>query len=360
MKKSRLLTLAILTVAVAVAAGITAKLRAPKVNVSKELLFPELASRINDVSRIKIQGDRRFVELEKSGDNWVIVNADNYPALFNEVRHIVISLSQLRVLEKKTENPEFYNRLGVENPLSKDTPALLLTLEDAAGKELASLIVGKPRQSSGSKPGLYVRLPEQPHALLVEGRLDLSDEKRNWFDQGLLNIPPGRVRHIRIQHPGEEPVTLYKTGRQQPDFELEGSSARQKSVIRIILNRIATGLEELRADDVRAADNFDFPEDTTVTTVTTFDGLIVTVRLADVDDRHYARFSFSTEENAKIKTGDTDMPESDVTSEARHLNERHSGWVYVIPEFKFDDLTTSMQDINKPFQSGQNSPDEME
>lgn len=350
MKKSRLLILAILTVAVAVAAGITAKLRAPKVNVSKELLFPVLAERINDVSRIKIQGDRRFVELEKSGDNWVIVNADNYPALFNKVRQTVISLSQLRVLEKKTENPEFYDRLGVENPLSEDTPALLLTLEDTAGKELASLIVGKPRQSSGSNPGLYVRRPEQPHALLVEGRLDLSAEKRDWFDQNLINIPSGRVSKIRIQHPGNDTVSMYKTGRQQPDFELEGTSANEKSVTRILLNRIATGLEELRADDVRAADKFKFPEDTTVTTVTTFDGLIVNVRLAEVDDSHYARFSFSTKGNTE--------PESGVVGESRHLNERLSDWVYVIPEFKFDDLTMSMQDINKPFQFGQNLPDE--
>lgn len=360
MKKSRLLTLAILTVAVAVAAGITAKLRAPKVNVSKELLFPVLAERINEVSRILIQGDRRSVELGKSGGNWTIANADNYPALFNKVRQTVINLSQLRVLEKKTDNPDFYDRLGVENPLGNDTPALLITLEDSAGQELASLIVGKPRQSSASKPGLYVRRPDQAHALLVEGRLDLSDEKRDWFDQELMNIPPGRVRHLRIQHPGEEPVILKKSSMQQPDFELEGASANEKSVLKILTNRIATGLEELRADDVRAADNFDFPGNATVTTVTTFDGLVITARLAEVDDRHYARFTFNVDADTEAVAAEKGKPGTDVAREAQQLAERHSEWVYVIPEFKFDDLTMSMQEINKPFQSGQNPVGEMQ
>src|SRR5690606_31803241 len=131
----------------------------------------------------------------------------------------------------------------------------------------ASLIAGKPRQSAGSKPGLYVRLPDQARALLVEGVLDISANDADWFERNLFDIPSGYVKNVLIQYADGNSFEIYKERKEEPDFQARGVTL-ESSVAKIILTRIGRSLEELRAEGVRALDNFTFPEETTTTTVT--------------------------------------------------------------------------------------------
>jgi hypothetical protein len=151
MKNNKLLLFSAITVIVILAASITSKLQAPQVKREKELLLPELASRINDVTAITIKGSRRNVDLQKQNDIWIIKNADDYPAVFEKVRDTVISLSTLKVIAEKTDNPEFYSRLDVEGPEVADSRSLLLTLKDTSGKTMTSIIIGAPRHSNQTK-----------------------------------------------------------------------------------------------------------------------------------------------------------------------------------------------------------------
>ena len=192
MKQKKLLILSIITVAVILAAGITSKLRAPQITKSKDILFPELASQINDVTTIDIKGNQRSILLRQKDSIWVIENSDNYPALFNKVKETVINLSELRIVDDKTDNPELYSRLGVEGPEVTGTTSLLVTLKNKSNQEIAAIIVGSQRQSSGSKPGLYVRKSNDTRALLVEGTLDVTDHKENWFHRDLFDISSAR------------------------------------------------------------------------------------------------------------------------------------------------------------------------
>mgnify|MGYP003334311045 CR=1 FL=1 len=130
MRKNSIMILAVITVAVILAAGITARLRAPHSTVDKAFLFPGLADRINDVARIVINNNRRTLLLEQQQDQWVVASADNYPALINKVRQTVVGTADLRIVDQKTDNPDFYPRLGVEDPQTDDAQSQLLTLTD--------------------------------------------------------------------------------------------------------------------------------------------------------------------------------------------------------------------------------------
>ena len=92
------------------------------------------------------------------GGQWAVESADDYPAKIDRIKDVVVSMSQLKILATKTDNPNLYPDLGVEGPESKNTSSLLLTLSDQSGATLASLIVGKPRKNSAgsTRPNLYV------------------------------------------------------------------------------------------------------------------------------------------------------------------------------------------------------------
>lgn len=359
MKNKKLILFFLVTVAVIIAAGIVSKLRAPQSTIEKTLLFPGLADRINEVSRITISSSEKSVELVEEGGDWVVASSANYPAVFGKVRAVALNLSQLKIVDEKTDNPELYGRLGVEDPAQKDARSMLLTLYNDAGESMAEVIVGRPRQSSSSKPGLYVRLPGRQTALLVEGQVDISAEDYDWYIRELINIPSAVVKRVNIAYPNGETFGIFKETRQQPDFETTENDEKLSSAATIIINRIAKGLEELRADGVISRDDFTFPDTTTRTTYTTFDGIITRVKLAKIDDRAYAEFSFSIDEQL-AEEADAATAASDAAKEqdippvkdvVANLSERIEGWIYQIPDFKYDALTTHLDKLKQPVTS---------
>ncbi|MGH8119793.1 MAG: DUF4340 domain-containing protein [Gammaproteobacteria bacterium] len=367
MQNRKVIILAIITLAVILAAGITSRLRAPQSTISTQVLFPELTGRINDIAGITIKGNRNTVVLQQHGDLWVLANADNYPALFNKIKQNVVGVTELRIVDQKTDNPEFHARLGVEGPEVEDTKSLLLTLQDRSGQTVCDLIVGNKRQSSSSKPGLYVRKPDSAQALLVEGFLDISDKPSDWFDNRLFDIPDTRVQEVRISYPrtgeqAQEDLVIHKDTQEQPDFAVNLPSLGTDPSTTIVASRISRGLEEMRAEHVLSLQNFTFPEDATITTtVSTFDGLVVTARLVQKEQAHYANFSFAhnpsaaagntgTDDANQSAAGEMAAPATDPMSPAAAaglLNKNLSPWVYQIPDFLFEALTTRPEQFRK-------------
>ena len=213
MKSSKLLILALITIAVIIAATMMSRHRAPTTTMEKQLLFPELLKKVNDVSTIELMNQDTSLSLLKHDDLWVIRQADNYPADFGKIRGTVIAVAELMILAEKTSTADRYEQLGVETPSADGADSLLLSLFDDDGKALARLIVGKPRHSKSAKdkPGLYIRLPDAQPALLVEGRLDINADVKDWFKRELFSINAARIKSIQITHAHDSTVDLYRT-----------------------------------------------------------------------------------------------------------------------------------------------------
>ena len=195
MKSNKLKIFALITIVVIVAAIMMNRHRAPTTSVQKQLLFPGLLEKVNDVSSLSLTKQKQSLTLSQIDTKWGIEQADNYPADFGKIRETVIAVAELMILAEKTSNADLYKRLGVEEPSIDGAGSQLLSLHDADGNSLAKLIVGNARHSKSSedKPGLYVRLPDTQTALLVEGRLDVSVDVTNWFKRELFSINANRI-----------------------------------------------------------------------------------------------------------------------------------------------------------------------
>ena len=342
MKRQNLLVLSSLTVVVIVVAALFTQSRAPQTIIEKETLYPELAKKINDVVRIEIKSSEGSdVVLQKMQDGqWVLKSADNYPAKFDKIKDVVVSLSQLKILATKTDNPKLYPELGVEGPEDKDTSSLLLTLSDQSGATLVSLIVGKPRKGSAgnTRPNLYVRKSSAKNALLVEGYLQLKSNNSDWHERNVIHIPASRIQTIKIVKSTGEYLAINKRSEGDTDFKIIEGNTTSPSVL---LNRLGTFFEDMRVEDVHAANNFKFPDDATITTFKTFNGLVITVKNVLNDGKAFAHFSFTTIATSEIPVNEIPEENSETISveeESKLLNESMKNWVYEIPEFKFETL----------------------
>jgi len=352
MKPKKLLLLSVVTIAIIIVATLTNQSRAPQTKIEKETLFPELANRINDVASIKIKsnGNPDVILKKMEGGQWVIQSADNYPAQIDKIKDVVVSLSQLKILATKTDNPELYPELGVEGTAVDNTSSLLLTFSDQSGTALASLIVGKPRKNNtgNNRPNLYVRKADAKNALLVEGYLQLKSNNNAWYERNVINIPASRIQDINIIKSNGAKLAIRKLAEGDTDFKvIEGNTASPS----VLLNKLGTFFEDMNVEGVHAINNFEFPDNTTITTFTTFNGLIITVKNVSIDDKAFAHFSFTSAAipgHGSINTETTDeMPGSNSETisaeEESQLWDQFLGhWVYEIPEFKFETLDVNI------------------
>jgi Domain of unknown function (DUF4340) len=356
MKSNKLFIFAIITIVVIVAATLMSRHRAPTTTLQKQTLFPGLLEKVNNVDSLVLEKQGRALTLSQNASSWGIEQADNYPADFGKIRETVIAVADLQVLAEKTSNADLYKRLGVEDPILENSTSLRLSLLDANGNSLANLIVGNSRhsKSSSDKDGLYVRLPDSETALLVEGRLDVSVDVKEWFKRELFNIGSNRIQSVHIAHSDSGSVKLDRN-EDVGDFILHELPDDMEMQSDVIISRMGTILEDIFVDNIIKADKLAEAEQI-IATIQTFDGLSVTIVSAEIDGSNYSSFSFAANENIsgennvdvedaeKQDNEETDPSESE---EAKSLNTIMSGWAYAIPDFKYELFVRKLDQLSR-------------
>ncbi len=363
MSKKNLLILSLVTMVILTAAVITNQSRAPQSGIERQKLFPDLATRIDDIAVIEIQSGKDSVHISREGDTWVVQEAHNYPARFEKVRQLVLGTVELYVLAERTGNPSLYAELGVEDPQQQDASSHLLTFNTADGTVLTSLIVGHDRKSSapGGTQGLYVRKPDAGKALLAEGTLDVSADPKDWIDKNLLNVANHRISRTVIEYPDGSTLSLVREQGEE-DFTIVNIPEGKAPESSFILNNMGTFLSNLTIDDVRPADEFPLPEPHTRTTLGTYDGLVAHITSARTEDANYATLAFSVDEDLIRQDEAADSGESeekpagddiDVRQEAADLNDTVAGWVFVIPDYKYRALVRQPDELLQDTESAE-------
>ena len=323
--------------------------RAPSTTIEKTLLFPDLSNQINQVKIVEIKGYEQHVILSHLNNEWVIQSSDNFPAKTEQVKSLIIGLSELKIDSEKTKNPELYARLAVEGPYDRVTKSKLVSLLDESGEVLVTLIIGKKRENNQAIPALYVRKPDMEQALLVQGNIDVSSREQDWFENEIINLESAEVRKVSVTHPNQSTYTLLREQEGQVNFTLDKIPEGKKPQSEIILNRMGRLLEDVRAESVRSIDTVDLSDNAVIATVESFRGLVVNIRLKEISSKYYANFQFEyiPPENSNTQENQENIPQDALTpeQEIQLLNSKVSPWVFEIPKFKYDDMTTGFDKL---------------
>ncbi len=332
--------------ALAIVAGI-ALLGERPAGRDEALLLPELKGQLNDVRRVVITGpgNKPIATLERGAELWTVAERNNYPADVGRIRKNLLALAEARIIEEKTSNPEFYERLGVQDLADEGAGGVQLTL--AAEQELASVIIGQA--PAGSSDYSYARRAAEPVSWLITGQFDLGKTSGEWLDRSLTDISPERIASVTISHPGEGTLRLSRPAATTaastaaesaaPDealeFVVDGVPPGRELSYPGVATTIAAALAELQLEDVHTRDVLGAtPGKPVVARFVTTDGLVVETsawRLADG-----TRITF-------LASG-----EGEAGKEAEAINARLGGWVYTLPGYKTEQFTRQLTDLLAP------------
>ena len=177
------------------------------------LMFPDLAPKLQDAARIEITHQNKTTAIEKHGDTWGLVDRGGYVVQASKLRGMLTALTELRLVEQRTSDPEQFNRLGLEDPNGKTGTSNLLRVLDASGKPIAALVVGHRRvRTQGNVPEqVYVRRTDDNQTWLAEGSLQADADPQLWLDRDIMNIDHARIAGVAVTH-GDETLELARDG----------------------------------------------------------------------------------------------------------------------------------------------------
>ena len=362
MTSRRLLILAIAAI-VAIGAGVWLAGREGSTGSSAGAgaLYPELKEHLNSVSAVNLYkaGDARVVELKKQGDDWTVSDRDNYPADDAKVRKLLVAIADAKVYEQKTSNPAAYATLGVEDTKAKSATSLRIELVGAP--KPVNLIVGK--QGVGARSN-YVRRAGEPQSWLINATIDTSATPEAWLRKDIIDVGADRMQSATVETKGAKPYTAAKATRADANFNVDGLPKGKSLSAPTAPNSAASALVSLSLSDVRAASAFQSTPPAAHATFKTFDGLLVDVDGWVQDNKHYValrpsfdaaqaeRFKVATApaedkkpEEKKGEAAPATKPEEppkpaapNVPEDAKKAATKLSGWVYEIPDYKYEAL----------------------
>jgi hypothetical protein len=335
MSARTLLILIALTVAAGLAAwGLAGRDNGGPAGPSGALLegFDE---RVNDVVAVVVSTPLERFTVRRTGQGWVMDERDGYPVAFETVKQTLLGLAEMSVLERKTDNPELYDRIGVEDPEVEGSESIQFTLLGETGSALAAVVVGDAGPSRGTR---YVRRAGEEVSWLV--RLDLVPERRAsfWLERELIEVEPARVRSVTITHPDGEQVVVAKEAREDVAWVLRDVPEDREPLNATIGRTLAGALENLTLEDVRAAAGAPLSAEQQVVAVyETFDGLRLTLITAPEGESTWMRLQAEAVGEAT----------EDVREEADEMQARLSGWAFSIPQYRSTSLRKRMDDLTR-------------
>jgi hypothetical protein len=302
----------------------------PPPSTATPLAFPGLAPRLANAQRIEVtRHDGTLTVNRAEGDAWVLPAKAGHPVRPERVRELLVGLTELRLTEPRTANPEMLERLGVEDPTREGGTSSLLRVLDGNGAPIAELIVGRRRMRvQGNVPeSVYVRRPNETQAWLAEGRLPLDSDPNLWIDRDIASISRERVRAAAIAREGEPALVLRRGA--EPDAALAvAEPAETPELDEISLDEVARAFEFLTFLDVRRA--AEIPGERLGET-----------RFELTDNLRIAVVAHKEGENLWVRLA------AEGDDEAARLNARWRGWAYQVGQWKEKAFVPLLSDLAK-------------
>jgi len=292
---------------------------APIVAGQGDLVFPGLAEQLPDATRLSIISATNSVLMVRQTDHWSIADRDFYPAQTPKLRQFFAGLADLKLREPRTADPALFARIGVDDPATKGSTAILVKVESTNGDVLAQVILGhRSLRSQGGLPeSVYIRRPGEEQSWLAEGKLAADADPQAWLPRDIVSIAHDKIAHVVVTR-GASRVELAGAGGK---FSLVGPPPGKIDDVRV--DETGQALENLTLADVKKGD---LPGTTQGQAVfTTTDGLAIAVTLAKDGKQVWASFAASG-------------PGADAYKDLL-------GWAFELPEWREASLLPALADI---------------
>ncbi len=331
-------------------------------------LLPAL--KIADVAQVRLQDSKHQVTLVRKDKNWEVQERGGYPASFQEISDLLIKLVEIKVTQSEQVGASLWPRVDLADPGKGEGAGTAIEFNDAAGKPLARLVLGKtvlkkdamnplPSAKDGVPAGRYVRVADAKELVVVVsdplGKAEASPGR--WLNKDFFKAD--RIRTLAVGPEGGAPHWKITRSEEwgQWKFAAGGGDLNPSAAVTAV-NKLA----QLSFDDVAADPKTEAVEKALVAVAETFDNLVYTVKFAKKakGDDYLLTFTVTGEppktrapekgeKPEEAARRDKDFAESRKRLESRVAAERAlEKWTFVVAKGEVEPLLRSHAEMVAP------------
>lgn len=252
------------------------------------------ADQIEQINAIQIKTGSVKLKPTLENNRWVMACNNNFPADVGKIEDLFQSLTDTKIVQMVSSNPQRHEGLGVLKPEKKPLPAdtSIIRLYDSDKKNIKTLIMGNARESETTSPmmpaamgpeGQYIRIDNSDEVYLISEYVFL--DSTNWMRQNLISVNSMDIKSITWEFPQED-IQNFSLVRKNATATLALSELPENH--RTNYNRAAQTAEffnkiefdELSSGNYKELESFKEPMKVTMHT---FDGLKLQITFGDAD-----------------------------------------------------------------------------
>ncbi len=304
-----------------------------QLDADPEPAFPALRAEVGLVTLVEVATADSRLTLRRVGQSWEVVERDGFPANAEAVRDVLVTLNDMRLVEPKTAEPELYERLDLRPLDDPDSRATGLRVEGPGEVMLADLLVGKTaaRRVGQAERGTYIRLQGEERSWLASGALEVPQEVGDWIAADILDVPRNDLAEIVIRPADGAEITVMRADQEADLSYLDVPAGR--SVRSFAVNRLASMLVNVEAEDVRRFEPDDWAGSAGRVEARTFDGAAVTVTLYRENESWWGVFEVT-------QPADQEKPALEVGT--------IEGWIFRLPDFVGERILVDRESLLEP------------
>lgn len=330
-------------------------------------LYPGLVGKLDDAARVEyFEAGKKVVVVKAPTGFWGVEAKSNYAADRDLVKTVLVGLAQAVAVEPRTDNPDLYARIGVEDPSAPDAKSKRLTVTDAKGGVLADLVVGKQdfHTVTTRDQNYYARRAGERRSWLIRTPLEvLQADPIKWIDRSLPKMERERVASIEIKGSGGGTVRLSRSKPTDEDFAVDGLP-RDAKVKKTAVTEATGAVNLFSIDDLAKLDPAKFATGATQAVYRSFDGVVLTIRQVKEGDNRRLAFSATYDAAFAKLFAESKAPKSppaDAEAQVKDWNARYADWSYVVPDSMGDVFARDAADfVEKPARPGAAQPPAVE
>ncbi len=338
----------------------------------RQPLYPDLLSRVNDVTwlRVASQADGPLT-MVREGDHWILEEKYGYYADIEKISQTLVELSSLETLEPKTQKPENFSELNVEDveaPEGTITNSVRVTAK-AGDEVLADILVGRDRPVDIGG-GVFVRKKGEDQTWLASGSYQPNRKALQWLDRNIINVDSRRIRRVTMQHADGDGFEVAKPDIASEDmayasFVPPGMEPKPTHE----MNNMASITDFLVLQDVRLAEELDWSEPDSILWLETYDGLKISITAVKDGEHPWFRLFVESvapdprladfvaankgEDSAQGRIADQMKTAEEVAAEVETMSERLAPWAYRFTDYKSGKATQRAADMLQHAGKGQ-------
>lgn len=320
--------------------------------VEGQLVFPGIGDRLAQAARVEVRKHDATLAVALRDGNWGLEDRGGYPVRRERIRELMAGLTELRIVEARTGDPELFSRLNLEDVTVAGGNSLLLTVKDAQGVTIAELILGKRRvRTLANVPeAIYIRRPGENRTWLAEGNVRVDVEHALWLDRDILDIRRARIREVTNERPASnESVTVRRADPRAEAAALvdppEGFQVDANKA-----DELARTLEWLSFNDVMPASGLQGAEIVGTSRFVTWEGVTIDARIMRHDGKLWVTFDTAFAAPAEpVQNGPEEIRTPEVArTEIEEAARRMAGWAFNFADWKNEYFTRRLEDMRRP------------